>query len=180
MIRPQIAMSWFLAVLFFAIAHGASVKVYLDPACSTTALYTQGMSNGTCCQIAYSNKLYGVNLKFDAEILCNSANTNSKWSFAANTTSCTGTKFPGSGSACSSITVNGTTFYYKVDCGASGSCTAAESVDYTSPGFITLWAILGLIAIGGLIIAIAYTLTAQKRRQSVPDQNSSASEIPLN
>jgi len=53
--------------------------------------------------------------------------------------------------------------------------TAAESFNYTSPGMITLWAILGLLLVGGLMIAIGYTLTAKKRRPST----TSASEIPL-
>lgn len=56
--------------------------------------------------------------------------------------------------------------------------TSPESVNLTSPGFITLWAILGLLTIGGFIIGITFTLSRSKqRRESKAPQSSS--EIPL-
>jgi len=57
---------------------------------------------------------------------------------------------------------------------------AAASFNYTSPGMITLWAILGLILIGGLIGGIAYITMGKKSRRlsKIPDQ-STASDVNL-
>jgi len=63
----------------------------------------------------------------------------------------------------------------KYDPTISAVGTSAAGVDLTSPGFITLWAILGLLTIGGLVIGITFTLSRKQRRPST----TSASDVNL-
>jgi len=156
---------------FFAIVNGGIIEVWLTSTCSPSQapLYCQSLTSGVCTHI--DNAFWG-------ELTC----TGSSWQVVGNLTGCSGTVYKGTGTTClGPITVNKTNFYYEVNCGTN-TCPKTllpeETTNYASPGFITLWAILGVVGIGVLIFAIVYVLTARKRRQSVPTQ-SSTSELPL-